>query len=191
MAEHELIHDYLTTLARRLPPESVEELADGLEETFEHHLSRGLSPAAAASAAIKEFGPVAQVSAAFAHQSVGRRTALVLLATGPVFAVLWGTTLIGARAWTWQIPLGVGIAFGCALIAVAATLMTVARSNDLAATRLTGPAGVVLILLDISMLAAVTIAAPTLTWTVALAGPASLVRILVTARNLPRLFARQ
>ena len=45
MAGHQLIDDYLTSLARRLPDEVVDELADGLAETFQHHRDTGLVPA--------------------------------------------------------------------------------------------------------------------------------------------------
>ena len=42
MAHHHLIEDYLATLRRRLPADAVDELADGLAETYQHHLWRGL-----------------------------------------------------------------------------------------------------------------------------------------------------
>jgi hypothetical protein len=190
MADRDLIQHYLADLARRLPPEAVEELADGLEETVEHHVRRGLTPAAAAAVAVEEFGRPAEVTAAFARQSAGRRTALALLVTSPVFAALWGTTLIGSQAWTWQIPLGVEVLFGAALLAVAATLAVVARSNNPSTTRLAAPSSVVLLLLDLGMLTAVATATPTLTWVMALAIPASLTRVVLTARNLPRVLAR-
>uniref|UniRef100_UPI00047774D8 hypothetical protein n=1 Tax=Kribbella catacumbae TaxID=460086 RepID=UPI00047774D8 len=60
--------------------------------------------------------------------------------------------------------------------------------NNRAAVRLAGPASVVLILLDLGMLTAVALAAPAMTWAMAFAVPASLIRIALTGRNLPRVF---
>ncbi|TCN35598.1 hypothetical protein EV644_115162 [Kribbella orskensis] len=190
MADRDLIHSYLSELARRLPAEAVEELADGLEETFQHQLRRGNSPTEAARVAIAEFGRPAQVTAAFAHQSSGRRTAIALLATAPMFACLWATTLITAHAWNWQIAPGAAVAFGATLLTVAATLGIVARSNNPKTARLTGPASITLILLDLGILATLATAAPAVTWAMALAVPASLLRVVLAGRNLPRLFAR-
>jgi HAAS len=189
MADRDLIDGYLAELSRRLPPDAVEELADGLEETVDDYLRRGLAPAAAVAAAIEEFGRPAQVTAAFARQSAGRRTAFALLATSPAFAVLWGSTLISTKAWTWHIPLAAAISFGVILVAVVATLVTVVRSNNPATTRRAVPAGLGLSMLDLSMLIALVAAAPSPTWTMACAIPASLTRVALTARNLPRLFA--
>ncbi|MBP2348934.1 hypothetical protein JOF29_008685 [Kribbella aluminosa] len=188
MADRDLIHNYLNELAQRLPAGTVEELADGLEETFQHHLRSGLSPADAAHAAIAEFGPPAQVTTAFALQSPGRRTAIALLATAPVFAALWGTTLITTQAWHWPVPPAAAAVFGTTLLIVAVTLLSVARSKDPRTARLAGPASVALILLDLGMLAIAT-ATPAVTWPMALAIAASLARTALAARNLPRVFA--
>lgn len=190
MADHHLIHSYLDELARRLPPAAVEELADGLEETFQHHLRRGLSPADAAHTAIVEFGRPTQVTAAFALQSPGRRTAITLLATAPVFAALWGATLITTQAWHWPIPPAAAVIFGATLLVVAATLLFVARSKNPATTRLAGPASVALILLDLGMLAAIATTAPAVTLPMMLAVGASLTRTALAARNLPHLAQR-
>ena len=190
MADRDLIQGYLAELARHLPSETVEELADGLEETFQHQLRRGLSPTEAAHLAIAEFGRPPLVTAAFAHQSSGRRTAIALLATAPIFAGLWGTTLITAHAWNWQIPAVAAVAFGVTLFAVAAILGTVARSNKPTTARLAGPASAGLIMLDLGLLVAVAIAAPVVTWAMALAIPASLIRVAAAGRNLPRVLAQ-
>jgi hypothetical protein len=190
MADRDLIHRYLDELAQRLPPQAVEELADGLEETFQHHLRQGLTPAAAAHSAIAEFGQPTQVITAFASQSSGRRTAIALLATAPVFAVLWGTTLITTQAWKWQIPPVAAVAFGAVLLTVAATLLAIAKSNIPTTALLAGPASVALILLDLSMLAAIAAAAPAVTWPMVLAVLASMARTTLAARNLPHVFTR-
>ena len=44
MASHQLIDDYLARLAQRLPADAVDELADGITETWQHHLAAGRSP---------------------------------------------------------------------------------------------------------------------------------------------------
>lgn len=190
MAHHTLIENYLAALAERLPVEAVEELADGLEETFQRNLDRSMSPDDAATAAIAEFGQPAQVVTAFARHAPGRRTAVRLLATGPIFAALWGTTLITAQAWTWPIPLAAVVAYAAALLMVAGLLAGVATTNNPRTTSLAAPASATLILLDTGMLATVVIAAPAVTWPMTLAIPASLTRITLTARNLPQTLAR-
>ena len=51
-----LIGGYLAALAVNLPGRIVEELADGLDETYRGYLGRGLAPDVAARAAVAEFG---------------------------------------------------------------------------------------------------------------------------------------
>ncbi|WP_405071942.1 permease prefix domain 1-containing protein [Kribbella sp. NBC_01510] len=189
MADHDLIRSYLDELAQRLPAGTVEELADGLEETYRRHRYRGLSATDAARSAIAEFGDPRQVTTAFAQQSAGHRTAIALLATAPVFALLWGTTLITARAWTWHIPPGAAAIYGTILLTVAVTLLTVARSESLTTTRLAAPASLVLMILDAGMLGVIAATTPALTWPMGLAVLANLTRLALTGRNLPRLFA--
>ncbi|MFG1812533.1 hypothetical protein ACGFIF_02115 [Kribbella sp. NPDC049174] len=113
-----------------------------------------------------------------------------MLSTAPIFAILWGIALIGAEAWRWSLPRGLPVLFGVALVAVAGTLLVVATSKNPARTRLAGPASAVLILLDLSMLITILTVQPILTTALALALPASLVRIALSTRNLPRAFAR-
>lgn len=191
MADHDLIRSYLDELAQRLPAGAVEELADGLEETYQRHRRQGLSATDAARSAIAEFGQPRQVTTAFARQSAGHRTAIALLATAPVFALLWGTTLITTRAWTWHIPPSAAAIYGTILLTVAATLLKVATSETPTTTRLAGPASLVLLMLDAAMLATIAAATPTLNWPMGLAVLASLTRVVLTGRNLPRLFAPQ
>jgi hypothetical protein len=190
MAGHALIDAHLAQLARNLPAEAVEELADGLTETYEHHLASGQPPTAAATAAIAEFGEPAQITAAFAHHSPGRRAALAMLATGPVLAACWAPSLILGHAWTWPIPLAAALAGGLALLAGAAILTIAATSQqNYAQTRLAATGAITLALLDIAAVAVVLLAAPTLVWPMALAIPASLTRVGLTIRAVPRLLA--
>lgn len=184
MAEHALITGYIDQLARRLPEEVIDELADGLAEGFRRHRHNGLDPDEAAAAALAEFGSPAEVTAAFARNAPGRRTAIWLLATGPVLAGPWAASLITAHAWTWAVPLAPKVGFGALLIITAGTLATVVLGNDLGRMRLVAPAGAALLLLDATMIATVALVAPVVTWPMALAIPASLARITLTARHL-------
>ncbi|MGW1345738.1 permease prefix domain 1-containing protein [Kribbella sp. NPDC002412] len=185
MAAHVLIEQHLAQLGRRLPREAVDELADGLAATYEHHLDSGMDPQAAAVAAIEEFGRPGEIVAAFVRQAPGRRTALVLLLTGPVMAACWGPSLILAQAWTWPLPRllavagGIGLLLVVALLAVAATSRTSYRRADVA--RL-GAGG--LVLLDAAFVAAVVIAAPAMVWPMLAAIAASLTRAALTTRAL-------
>ena len=51
----------------------VEELADGLEETYQRHLSLGLAPGEAETAAVAEFGDPGLIAAEFARAHPARR----------------------------------------------------------------------------------------------------------------------
>lgn len=188
MAGHEqLIDAYLAELARRLPPEVVDELTGGLDETLQHHLNRGLGAEEAAVAAITDFGDPAHITAEFARQSPGRRTALAMLATGPVFAALWGTTLITGHAWTWTIPTAATIAYAATLLSIVAVLVAVTTNHSYTTTRLAAPASAGMIALDTTMITAVAFNAPSLTWPMILATAASITRITLGTRQLRRL----
>jgi hypothetical protein len=191
MASHRLIEDYLADLGRRLPPQVVDELADGLAETWHHHLAAGLPPTQAARTAIAEFGSVEQVTTAFVTQSPARRTARLLLATGPLVGACWGVSLAAAHAWTWPVAPAVAVAYGATLLAVVASLLASATSRRSYRTAQWGAAGSLgLIALDATMLAAVLLIAPTPAAPMLVAVPASLTRIGLTLRSLPRALAR-
>jgi hypothetical protein len=185
MAGQSLIDDQLAQLRSQLPEAAVEELADGLLATYEHHLASGLDPAAAAAAAIDEFGHPGEIVAAFVRQSPGRRTALALLITGPLFAACWGPSLYLMRAWAWPIPRVATVAFMLLLAAVAMTLLMAATSQgSYARARVAVVGATGLLLLDTAALAAIVFAAPTLIWLMAFASTASLTRITLTTRAL-------
>jgi hypothetical protein len=187
MASHQLIDDHLAALTGTLPRDTVDELADGLAETWQHHLASGLAPTAAAEAAIAEFGTPEQITRAFVAQAPGRRTALLLLATGPVVGAVWATSLIAAHAWAWPVPLVAKAAFGIALLSVVATLLTAATSRrSYRRTRLGIAGGLGVVLLDTAALAAALLAAPTLVWPMAVAIPASLTRSGLALRSVSR-----
>jgi hypothetical protein len=100
-----LIDGYLAELSADLPGRIVEELADGLDETYRRYLGQGLAQDAAARAAAAEFGEPRVVMAAFTDASRGRRTARRLLAVGPGVGTCWAIVLITARAWQWPVPM--------------------------------------------------------------------------------------
>ena len=191
MAGHHLIDGYLAGLAGRLSADAVDELADGLIETFDRLVAAGLDEDAAARAAIAEFGEPAQVVAAFVQQAPGRRTARALLAAGPLVGGCWAATLVDAHAWDWPVPAPLRLTFGATLVGVVALLVVAATGlASYRRTRWTAAAGLGLICLDAGALATVAVVAPPLVWPLALAVPASAVRLAFTARQLPRLLRR-
>ena len=104
MPQASLTTDYLTALSAQLPPTVVEELADGLGQTQQRYLSEGLTPDAAAGAAMAEFGEPQVIVAAFTRLSPARHAARRLLAAGPLVGGCWAAALITGRAWTWPVP---------------------------------------------------------------------------------------
>ena len=78
MSEPRLISSYLAVLAAELPASIVEELADGLAETYRSHLRQDLAPDHAAQAAVAEFGDPHVIVAEFARVNPSRRAARLL-----------------------------------------------------------------------------------------------------------------
>jgi hypothetical protein len=187
MASHPLIEAQLDELAGRLPAEAVDELADGMLETWHRHLDQGLPATEAAHAAIAEFGAAPQIVDAFVEHAGGRRTAQILLATGPIVGACWGASLITAKAWTWPVPAVAAAGFAVSLLTVVACLVAAATSrHNYHRTRLGDLGAVGLVTLDVAMIAAVVMAAPALVWPMVLAVPASLIRVATTLRRVPR-----
>jgi len=190
MASHQLIDQHRAALARTLPADTVDELADGLTETWQHHLAAGLTPAAAAHAAITDFGTPEQITRAFVAQAPGRRTALLLLATGPIVGVAWAVSLLAARAWTWAVPLSVKASFGLALLSTVAVLLAAGTSRrSYHRTRLGTAGGLGIVILDTAIVTAALVAAPILAWPLAVAILASLTRIGLALRSVSRALA--
>jgi hypothetical protein len=115
-----------------------EELKGHLDalEAGPRHVGLGLAPEEAAAAAMAEFGDPELIAAEFARAHPARRAARWLLAAGPVVGLCWAVALVTGRAWTWPVPMAVGIAPGLALVAVVALLAVAART-----TRYGPPAG--------------------------------------------------
>ncbi len=191
MAGHRLIEDHLARLGHDLPAGIVEELADGLIETWERHLAAGLPAEPAARAAIAEFGSAEQITGAFVTDSPGRRTARLLLVTGPVVGVCWGAGLAAGQAWTWQVPAAAAVLLPAALLAVVVLLVAAATARrSYRRTHLGAYGGLGLIALDLTVPATVLAAAPTVGGLTVVAVGASIVRIGVTARCLSRALPR-
>jgi hypothetical protein len=185
-----LIDGYLAELSAELPASIVAELADGLEQTYERYLGQGLNPDAAARAAVAEFGEPQVVVAAFTGASPARRAARRLLVTGPIVGACWGVALIINHAWAWPVPAGVRILLGLALVFVIGLLAVGALGRRYRSAGRAGAAGCAgITALDATMLIAVTLAAPVVTWPVIVAAVASAARITFTARTLRRVLA--
>ena len=108
-SEPRLIRGYLQVLASQLPASIVDELADGLTETYRFYLSRGLSAEEAAEAAVREFGSPEEILAAFARVNPARRAARRLLGLGPVVGGCWVAALVTSRVWPGPLPARVGV----------------------------------------------------------------------------------
>jgi hypothetical protein len=180
-----LMDDYLAGLSAQLPGRIVEELADGLDETYHRYLAQGLDPDAAGRAAVAEFGQPHVIAAAFTDASRGRRTARRLLAAGPAVGSCWAVVLITARAWQWPVPAVVRVLFGVALITVIGLLAAAAfgrHYRSVCRAAATACAGTVI--LDAAMTGAVLVTAPALAWPAAVAVALSAGRSGFALRNV-------
>jgi len=185
MAEPCLISDYLATLSAHLPPQLVEELADGLDQTYRHYVQQGLADDAAAEAAMAEFGEPQMIVSAFARTSPARHAARRLLATGPVVGACWAAALVTGRAWAWPVPTGARIGFGVALITVISLLASAALGSRYRTIGRAGTAGCAgIAALDTAMLIFVTVTVPAMAWPLTLALTVSAARIIFTTRTL-------
>ena len=190
MAEPSLIGGYLAALSAQLPAPIVAELADGLDQTRQHYLARGLGADAAARAALAEFGEPQVIVAAFTRASPARRAARRLLATGPMVGACWGTALITSRAWTWPVPTTVRVLLGMTLITAIGLLAAAAVGRRYQSAGRAAAAGCIgITALDATMLITITLAAPAVIWPIIMAAAASAARITFTARTLRSVLA--
>jgi hypothetical protein len=183
MPRHHLIEQYLDGL-RVLPAEAVKELTDGLIETYDHYRASGHEPDDAARAAITEFGTTEQIIAAFDQIAPGRRAARLLLATGPLVGICWGTAVFTSRAWTWRIPIWAPLTIGAGLVTVIALLVAGTRGHRTQWAASAGAAG--LVLLDALAVTGALATAPAMSRPLLIAMLASLQRICSTARAFAR-----
>jgi hypothetical protein len=191
MASHALINAHVAALrSRRLPTAAIDELADGLTETYDQRLLDGLDPDNAATTAVTEFGTVDEIAEAFGRHAPGHRIAKTLLATGPMVGASWAASFITARAWTWPHARTAALVFAAGLVLTVA-LLEVARLHyrNYAQTRVTSLIGSINVIgFDTALIATITVAAPVFVWPMILATSASLARIAFTLRVLPPLF---
>jgi hypothetical protein len=143
------VEGYLAEVAARLPGPAraragiAAELRSGLLDATDAHCSAGLPLAAAAQAAIREFGDPALVADGFRAEiaaSQARRVAIALLVTGPLVGLLWIATAATshlaiplAPPWHWTGPSS-GLPVGIDLVAVAAGVTAWAALLGIATT---------------------------------------------------------
>ena len=186
MPQASLTTDYLTALSAQLPPTVVEELADGLGQTQQRYLSEGLTPDAAAGAAMAEFGErghrgrlyPAEPGPARCAQAAGRRAAGRRVLGGSAYHRP-GLDLASARRR--PDPVWCSAHRRDRLGLAAAAFGRRYRS----ARRCAGAAGCAgITALDSIMLITVMVAIPVLIWPVILAAAASAARLTFSARAL-------
>jgi len=152
MSRAEPVDAYLVQVAASLagPPRArrdiVAELRGGLLDAAEAHRRAGLPAAAAAEAAITEFGAPRLVADAFRPELTARqarRVALMLVATGPLIGLLWITAALASHVasryalpwqWPWPPPLSAAVfllAAGAVLVTAWSGLATVAATGRL------------------------------------------------------------
>jgi len=181
----ETLERYLGTLSVQLPGPVVEELADGLEETWHRYLCLGLAPEEAAAAAVAEFGPPDVIVTEFARGHPGRRAARRLLAAGPAVGLCWAVVLVTGRAWSWPVPMPARIVPGVALVAVVVLLAVGVRGIRYRSVGLAGAAGCIgTAALDAFMIIGVLAADPAARWAAAVAMTASAARLVLSVRLL-------
>ena len=181
-----LISDYLAALSADLPAQIVEELADGLDETYHGYLGQGLAPDAAARAAVEEFGEPRVIVDAFTDASHSRKTARRLLAAGPGVGMCWAVVLITARARQWPVPVAARVLFGVSLITVIGLLAAAAFGRRYRLVRRAATAACVgTAVLDAMMIGTALAAAPVLVWPVTAAVALSAGRSAFALRNVP------
>ena len=191
MSEPRLISDYLAVLSAQLPASIVEELTDGLAETYQSYLRQDLTPDLAAGSAVTEFGDPHVIVSAFARVNPARRGARQLLLTGPVVGGCWATVLITSRAWAWHVPPAARIMLGLALLTVIVLLAAAAlgtRYRPAARAGIAGCLGVTM--LDTIMITGVMLAIPSITWVTTGAMAASTARIALSVHTLRPILTR-
>lgn len=156
-----------------------------MDQTWQRYLRQGLSPAAAADAALAEFGDQDAIVAQFTRLSPARRAARKILATGPIVGGCWGLALITGHAWAWPVPAVWPLVLGLALVSNIGLLAAAAFGKTYRYVGRAGVAGCVgMSALDTVMLLIVMLAIPAIGWPVTLAAAASGIRLTLTSRTL-------
>lgn len=192
MAEHRLIAAYRDDLLSQLPAELADEVSDGLADALEKYLSQGLTPDAAARAAIAEFGEARLVAGAFRRGCPARQLARALIVTGPVVGGWWAAVLIADRAWDWPIPIAVRLLVGVILAGSVLLLVVSALARRYQAIRRAALAGCLgLAVLDICVITTAIALAPGLRWLLVVAASASAARLVFVTRRMHALVLLQ
>jgi hypothetical protein len=102
-------------------------------------------------------------------------------------ATVWAITLALGQAWTWPLPAAAKALYAMTLVAIVGLLVLAIRERRTyrRARAQAACAAVGLLVLDGLMLATLALLVPAPIWPMALAVPASLIRILLTVRALP------
>ena len=180
-SEPRLIRGYLEVLAAQLPGPIVEELTDGLTETYRSYRTRGLPADAAAKAAVEEFGSAEEILAGFARVNPARQAARRLLGLGPVVGGCWVAALATSRAWPGSLP--TRVALGLALVSCIGLLAVAALDRRYRVAFYSGVAGCVgFAALDASLIVGVLVVAGVASWVTAVAMALSSARIALCAR---------
>jgi hypothetical protein len=185
-----LIAGYLDALSGQLPRQVIDELADGLDQTYRRYLGLGLSPDAAAEAAVAEFGAPELIAAEFGRAHPARRAGRTLLGIGPAVGACWAAALITGRAWAWPAPAAAAIVPGLALLAAVTLLAIAACSTRYRSVGRAGLAGCLgIAALDASMIIIVIAADPAIGRAALAAMAASAARLGISARLLRPILA--
>jgi hypothetical protein len=213
---HVVLDTYLAALATRLTGPApmraaiLAELHDGLLEAVDAYQACGLTPGAAANAALAEFGDPEMLAIAFRPglaAAQARRVGLGLLLTGPFVGILWVSAMASplppwrhALSGVWVVVpvLSLAVTAGAlaAVLAVVSTgrlsrwLPDGSRIAPLAAVS-AGLSAAVADLIGLAMLTASATTAPgSLSWGLIMAAAvASLVRLACVGRVVPRCLA--
>lgn len=203
---------YLADIAARLPGHRrgrgalLAELHDGLVDAVDHYCARGMPPRLAADRAVRDCGSVEVVSRAYAELLVdchARRTALALLATGPLIGGLWLITLVPGDTpdalfeTTPALGILVAMAAAAAAVTIAATgrLRTLLPESFRLAQKAAGMACVTTVVVDAGILGIAAVhglSAPTeLPWVLGLTAAAASCTRLICSQHAARLHLRR
>ena len=180
-SEPRLIDGYLQVLAAQLPGPIVEELTDGLTETYRSYRTQGLPADAAAEAAVEEFGSAEEILAGFARVNPARQAARRLLGLGPVVGGCWVAALVTSRVWPGTEP--ARVVLGLVLVACIGLTFVAALSRRYRVAVYSGIAGCAgFAALDASLIVGTLLVAGRASGLTALAIAVSSARIALCAR---------
>ena len=184
-----LIAGYMACL-HRSSPRPADEAADGLAETYQHHLPPGPENRNPRRPRWPSSGTWRRSSASSpARRRAGEPPGCCW--HRPVAGGCWAAALILGRAWTWPVPAIAGSASPPPCCWRSWRLLAAATSqHSYQRTRLAMLASPVILLLDATAVTAAALAAPAFAPPLSAAVAVSLGRIAFTARTLPRLAAR-